>query len=47
MEVLFHPLPYGTKPIKIAVTLEKDNKVRALKTAICERYNAEFAGHAK
>ena len=45
--MLFHPLPYGTRPIKIAVTLEKDNKVRALKTAICERYNAEFAGHAK
>jgi len=41
MEVLFHPLPYGTRPIKIAVTLAKDGKVRNLKTAICERYNAE------
>lgn len=43
VQVLFHPLPYGTRPVKIAVTLEKDNTVLDLKTTICKRYNAEMA----
>ncbi|CAN0377130.1 unnamed protein product, partial [Ectocarpus fasciculatus] len=41
VKVLFHPLPYGSRPMEVAVTLQKDNTVRDLKTAICTRYNEE------
>lgn len=43
VQVLLHLLPYGTRPIKIAVTLEKKNTVFDLKTTICKQYNAEIA----
>ncbi|CAM9505947.1 unnamed protein product, partial [Ectocarpus sp. 12 AP-2014] len=41
VKVLLHPLPYGSRPLEVAVTLQKDNTVRDLKTAICKRYNQD------
>ncbi|CAM9721797.1 unnamed protein product [Laminaria digitata] len=43
VQAVFHPLPYGTRPMKVAFTLEKDSTIRALKTSICQRFNADRA----
>lgn len=43
VQAVFHPLPYGTRPMKVAFTLEKDSTIRALKTSICRRFNADIA----
>ena len=51
VQAVFHPLPYGTRPMKVAFTLEKGSTFRALKTSICQRLNADRAkdgaAHAK
>lgn len=40
VKLVFHPLPYGSRPIMMAFTMPKDSLVKDLKTKICESVNA-------